>query len=756
MKSILYSLGILAVLLCFTFQKSLAQANTSLSNLVAPTAVNAELLPGVDNTLNLGSSTKAWKQLYISNAVFMGGSKFISYGNTLGLGITAVGNNALAVNSGGFANTGIGFYSLAATTNGNANAAIGTRSLQANTTGSANMAMGYFSLYSNKTGYSNVAIGVRSMLSSVDGHNQVAIGDSSLFSLNGGNANTAIGSKSMFSNTLGGFNTANGYQNLYSNTFGSNNTAIGYQAMYSNVDGNYNVALGFQSLYSNNSSSYNTGVGFQALYSNTGNAFDNTATGYKSLYSNISGNQNTADEVYALIYNNSGSNNVANGVYALQSNNSGNDNVASGFRASSSNTAGNSNVAIGTYALYNNTEGSNLVAVGDSALYNQGLGAFGFYVNTAVGSKALYSNISGFSNTATGSQALTSNTTGNYNTADGGYALTSNTEGISNTSVGLSSLYNNSTGNSNTAVGFLALYENFTGTNLTGIGQGTDVVMDGLDNSTALGYNAVVTASDQVMLGNTSVNSVQAAGSFVIYSDGRYKKDLKENVPGLEFIKMLRPVTYHYNIHGMNDAMGVNKNRDDKNSKAGGTAKGQDRIMEEAINKKEKILYTGFVAQEVETAAKSLNYDFSGVHTPQNDKDLYGLAYSEFVVPLVKAMQELSAKNDSLQARLDRLEELVKGSSSASSSLSDASLGQNLPNPFTSSTSINYTIPQSFGRARLEVSDMSGRIIKSMVIGSAGRGNMNLDASGLSSGVYNYTLYVDEKMISTKQMVLTK
>src|SRR5450631_2352787 len=210
MKSILYSLGILGILLCFTFQKTRAQANTALSNLDKVTSINSDLLPEADNELNLGSSKKAWKQLYLNNAVFMGGSKFISYGNTLGLGITAVGNNALAVNSGGFANTGIGFYSLAANTNGNANAAIGTRSLQANTTGSGNMAMGYFSLYSNKTGFSNVAIGVRAMLSSTTGNNQVAIGDSALFSMTGGGFNTAIGSKALYSNNSS-FNTGLGY-----------------------------------------------------------------------------------------------------------------------------------------------------------------------------------------------------------------------------------------------------------------------------------------------------------------------------------------------------------------------------------------------------------------------------------------------------------------------------------------------------------------------------------------------------------------
>ena len=63
--------------------------------------------------------------------------------------------------------------------------------------------------------------------------------------------------------------------------------------------------------------------------------------------------------------------------------------------------------------------------------------------------------------------------------------------------------------------------------------------------------------------------------------------------------------------------------------------------LEESERKAEEILQTGFIAQEVELAAKKLGYDFSGVDAPQNDKDNYGLRYSEFVVPLVKAMQEM-------------------------------------------------------------------------------------------------------------------
>jgi hypothetical protein len=64
---------------------------------------------------------------------------------------------------------------------------------------------------------------------------------------------------------------------------------------------------------------------------------------------------------------------------------------------------------------------------------------------------------------------------------------------------------------------------------------------------------------------------------------------------------------------------------------------------------KEKIVYTGFIAQEVEATARSLGYDFSGIDSPKNAEDFYGLRYSTFVVPLVKAVQEQQAQIEELR-----------------------------------------------------------------------------------------------------------
>lgn len=69
----------------------------------------------------------------------------------------------------------------------------------------------------------------------------------------------------------------------------------------------------------------------------------------------------------------------------------------------------------------------------------------------------------------------------------------------------------------------------------------------------------------------------------------------------------------------------------------------------------EKMKMSGFLAQDVYNAAKSINYDFSGVDAPKNPNELYSLRYSEFVVPLVKAVQEQQQLIDKQQKTIEDL-----------------------------------------------------------------------------------------------------
>lgn len=84
------------------------------------------------------------------------------------------------------------------------------------------------------------------------------------------------------------------------------------------------------------------------------------------------------------------------------------------------------------------------------------------------------------------------------------------------------------------------------------------------------------------------------------------------------------------------------------------------------------------------------------------------------------------------------------------------SLSQNYPNPFNPVTNIKFSIPED-GKVSLKVYDISGRVVMVMADGymKAGIYNAEVDASGLSSGVYFYKLMAD-KFAQTKKMVLIK
>jgi len=308
--------------------------------------------------------------------------------------------------------------------------------------------------------------------------------------------NTALGFQALSSNNSYGGNTALGYQSLYSNTYTENNTAVGYKTLFNNTNG-FNTALGESALFSNTSGDSNTGLGLKALYFNLIGT-NNVAVGRRALACSAS-----SDPLSTKGTSGSGSYNVAVGNYSLYLNNNGSYNTAIGDHALFSNTTGYDNTAVGYYALFSNKDGNN---------------------NTAFGYYALKANESSYNNTAIGYNALAKNTGpkfigGGYdtdNTAVGHNALYNNTTGFWNTAVGLNALYSNITGSFNTAIG-LDAGNNYGGpTNCdhctfigsdtsTGIGDTTD---NNFSYSTAIGYNAQITASNQIMMGGSNNNGI--------------------------------------------------------------------------------------------------------------------------------------------------------------------------------------------------------------------------------------------------------
>jgi len=267
--------------------------------------------------------------------------------------------------------------------------------------------------------------------------------------------------------------------------------------------------------------------------------------------------------------------------------------------------------------------------------------------------------------------ALSSNTTGNNSTAYGNNALISNITGGSNTAIGNNALFYNESGNYNTAIGQFASYftltnnntsvgysagDYYTFTNGTFAGYGAYPNADDYTNCMALGYNARVTASNRVVIGNLSVTSIGGYAGWTDFSDQRYKTAIQENVKGLEFIMKLRPVTYKLDIN----RLAANLKEDQRRDADGKIIMGSTSLSDiESRDEKSRIVHTGFLAQEVEAAAKSIGFEFSGVDVPKNEEAFYGLRYAEFVVPLVKAVQELNLKNETQQSKIEEQQQII-------------------------------------------------------------------------------------------------
>jgi hypothetical protein len=252
--------------------------------------------------------------------------------------------------------------------------------------------------------------------------------------------------------------------------------------------------------------------------------------------------------------------------------------------------------------------------------------------------------------------------TGSLNTANGFASLLSNTSGLENTAVGGFSLSSNATGVYNIAVGAFAgngaSGVNFTTCSFLGAYSSTNV---NRTNVTMLGFGVTAgqnTDNNQVLLGNTAITEIRAqVTGITAYSDKRFKTNINEDVKGLDFILKLRPVSYNENPEVLHQIWGT-----------------PDSLLKKIDHKQiQNTRFVGLLAQEVEEAMKASGYPhFTGIDIPKNEKEVYSLRYVDFMMPMIKAIQEqqkliesqkqeianLKTKNENLEAKLAEIEKM--------------------------------------------------------------------------------------------------
>jgi hypothetical protein len=267
--------------------------------------------------------------------------------------------------------------------------------------------------------------------------------------------------------------------------------------------------------------------------------------------------------------------------------------VAIGYQAMMGTTIGNSNVAIGYGACIDMgvTFGHNNVFIGKDAAGGTWTGEQSDN-NVAIGFESM--------------KAAMNNTT--YNTCVGSTAGTGIT-GDGNTCIGYAAGDNISTGINNTCIGNSARTGASEANNVTAIGKGTSA--QAVDNTVTLGNQYVTQIhmsqdSDAVMYADGTINT----------SDIRWKKNIEDSDLGLSFINSVRPVKYNF-----------------KSDKQGSKSR------------------YGVVAQEIIEVLEAIDKeDFAGIETDNPER--LGADYIQFVAPLIKAVQELSAKVEALEAQV--------------------------------------------------------------------------------------------------------
>ena len=163
----------------------------------------------------------------------------------------------------------------------------------------------------------------------------------------------------------------------------------------------------------------------------------------------------------------------------------------------------------------------------------------------------------------------------------------------------------------------------------TGVGEGTVVFKSGNNNARwtiESGGNFIPASNNAFNVGSSSLRVATFYSNAALNtSDKTLKNTITTSDLGLDFINKLKPVSYKWNQY-------------------------EGEIPDTRT-------HYGLIAQDVEeviiSSGKTLN-DFGGVDKPE--EGCMGLAYSQFVSPLIKAVQELSAEVETLKTKVAALE----------------------------------------------------------------------------------------------------
>ncbi len=220
-------------------------------------------------------------------------------------------------------------------------------------------------------------------------------------------------------------------------------------------------------------------------------------------------------------------------------------------------------------------------------------------------------------------------------------------------------------------------------------------------------------------------------------SDSKLKKEVKKEENSLEKLAQLNPVTYNFI-------------ENDKSLK-----------LDLPTN-----LQHGFIAQELEKVYPELVADV--LHPTFNDKNeqvgtrtLKAVNYTGLISVLTQSLKELSAEVTILKDKLELAEKTYVVNNQKNFTESELQaiqvngyyLGQNTPNPFKTSTVIEYSLPEGETEASILLLNLNGQTLKEFKL-TAIKGSITIESNTMQKGMYLYSLIANGEEIATKKMIV--
>ena len=411
---------------------------------------------------------------------------------------------------------------------------------------------------------------------------------------------------------------------------------------------------------------------------------------------------------------NNGSNNVAIGALAGHTNTSGGTNIFIGYNAGNGSQTGSGNICIGQGTTVSNGIGNSIV-VGNSlsTSYSNAVILGGTAQNVGIGTTIPYSSSQ---LTVNGTTRYYSIYAENHNTS-GGVAINATTDQGSGWGV-----YGNSTGSTS------------TGINIGMFGSASGSTYPAAATHACDGCNWYSVDGNYGVYGDVGGDGFAGAfngdiGVFgTVWSGSSIEQGFAKNAQplnsALSKLKQLAVDEFDYNQANA------------KQAKLNLPLNHQFGFTPEALSK----TFPNLVMYMNVPVIKQLPSK-NGKAVISNTTKLVTVNYMAFIPILTKAVQELSAQNDSiknenaslaskvdnLQNQINDLKKMIVSNQSTVNSqqstvLSSALLQQNIPNPFSNSTTINYALPKQFSSAKIIVTDKNGNALKELNL-SEGKGN---------------------------------